>query len=175
MNEKGPSVLSWSKDEGVVENSGPGRMLVVQPNKFEVPAMSERRLSRGSSTVGALVPFALLVSALAAIPALGPRSAEAQSPGAESPEALPRQGIPMTQQGILAENGGAPLPGPDDRTLYVRREAAEENRRLRIGGETRAPDPRWVTGAQWPIPNVAVQTNETDTTEGAQPEAPRSP
>jgi hypothetical protein len=50
------------------------------------------------------VPLSLLLWGLPAILVLGPRSAEAQSP-----DALPRQGIPISQQGNLSETGGSPL------------------------------------------------------------------
>lgn len=64
-------------------------------------------LYRGPMTRDSSVPLALLLSVLATILVLGPGTAEAQSP-----DVPPRQGVPITQQGIPTANDAALSTAP---------------------------------------------------------------
>jgi hypothetical protein len=139
-------------------------MVVVQLNKVEACSMSERPLRKGPSTLVRPVPLSLLLAVLAATLALGSRSAEAQSP-----EAIPRPGIPISQQGILSESSG-PLLRDDGTTVESDREAVAVSSGIQIERETTLPDPRWVPSAHWPVRDVD-QTNERKDPEGDKPGA----
>ena len=133
-------------------------MIVVQPNSVEASSMSECPSRKGPNTLAPPGSLPLLLLVLGAILVLGPRSAEAQSP-----DAIPRQGIPITQQGTLSESGG-PLRSDDGRTVESHREAVAVRDGLQTGRETPLPDPRWVPSAHWPVRNVG-QTNDRKDTE----------
>ncbi|MEF8817407.1 MAG: hypothetical protein V5A58_11500 [Salinibacter sp.] len=72
----------------------------------------------------------------------------------------------------MTEDGGGPLPGADDQTIRSHLEAVEGTYSLQIGGEMRSPDLRWGPSSQWPIRDIALQTNEVENTEEEKPEEP---
>ena len=128
--------------------------------------MSECPSRKGPNTPAPPVSLPLLLLVLAAILVLGPRSAEAQSP-----DAIPRQGIPITQQGTLSESGG-PLLNADGTTAKSHREDVAVRDGIRTERQTTLPDPRWVPSAHWPVRNVG-QTNDRKDTEAEKPGGPQ--
>jgi hypothetical protein len=142
-----------------------GPMVVVQPNSVEASSMSECPSRKGPNTLAPPVSLPPLLLVLAAILILGPRSAEAQSP-----DAIPRQGIPITQQGTLSESGG-PLLSDDGWTAKSHREAVAVRDGIQIERETTLPDPRWVPSAHWPVRDDGLPTNEGEHTAAEGPKA----